>query len=165
MLSSTPPEKPPLFESVLPDEAATLALGEQIAAAVDGQLIVFLHGNLGAGKTTLSKGILRGLGYGGAVKSPTYTLVEQYPINGQTHYHFDLYRLVDPEELDYMGIRDYLAQPCLCLIEWPAKGEGWLPDPDLVVTLAAFGEGRKVVIAPEGERGQRFMERFFAEGK
>ncbi len=128
-------------------EAAMVAFGECLGrafAAYQGPLTVHLLGNLGAGKTTLTRGILRAFGHQGAVKSPTYTLVEVYEFGARRVYHFDLYRLGDPEELEYMGIRDYFDDRNLCLIEWPARGEGVLPAPDLLINIHPEGEGRRL---------------------
>ncbi|MDP3589913.1 MAG: tRNA (adenosine(37)-N6)-threonylcarbamoyltransferase complex ATPase subunit type 1 TsaE, partial [Methylobacter sp.] len=108
--------------------------------------LVFLHGELGAGKTTLVRGFLRAAGYTGAVKSPTYTLVEEYTIGERKIFHFDLYRVADPEELEWIGIRDYFDQDCVCFIEWPDMGKGFLPEPDRVISLVAEGNGRSVVM-------------------
>ena len=121
------------------DEAGVQLLGARLAAALEGHGAVLLHGDFGAGKTTLCRGILRALGHTGAVKSPTFTLVEPYEIDGRPVYHFDLYRLVDPGELDYVGVDEYFAAGGLCLIEWPEKAAGFLPAHDLEIFLEAGG--------------------------
>jgi len=129
------------------NEAEMVALGEQLGgvfAQYPAALTVHLLGDLGAGKTTLTRGILRAFGHTGAVKSPTYTLVEAYEFVARTVYHFDLYRLGDAEELEYMGIRDYFSANTLCLIEWPTRGEGVLPVPDLLIDISVAGDGRSV---------------------
>src|SRR5690554_2544780 len=140
----------------LEGEAETETLGNKLARLVreSGQgLTVFLEGDLGMGKTTLSRGIIRGLGHKGAVKSPTYTLVEPYEDLSPPAYHFDLYRLGDPEELEYMGIRDYFNGQSLCLIEWPERGAGLLPGPDLEIHLEYQGDGRSVIVRAGSEQG------------
>lgn len=129
------------------DESEMVALGEQLGRAFaqyPAALTVHLLGDLGAGKTTLTRGILRAFGHAGAVKSPTYTLVEAYEFATRTVYHFDLYRLGDPEELEYMGIRDYFSANNVSLIEWPARGEGVLPAPELVIDISVAGAGRRL---------------------
>ena len=136
-------------EFFIDNEADMVAFGERLGRAFNAQsesLCVFLHGDLGAGKTTLSRGILRAFGHQGAVKSPTYTLVEEYIFAGRRVYHFDLYRLGNPEELEYMGIRDYFSEGNLCLIEWPQRGEGVLPKPDVLIDIKPQAEGRFIKI-------------------
>ncbi|HBR98569.1 MAG TPA: tRNA (adenosine(37)-N6)-threonylcarbamoyltransferase complex ATPase subunit type 1 TsaE [Gammaproteobacteria bacterium] len=128
----------------LPSEAATVALGEQLAKAVvaAGARMVFLRGDLGAGKTTLSRGFLQQLGHEGHVKSPTYTLIESYPQTTPPAHHLDLYRLADPEELEYLGLRELLTSRDICLIEWPERGSGCLPPADLTIELRYQDERR-----------------------
>ena len=138
----------------LADEAATEALGSKLAKALALPAVVYLNGDLGAGKTTLSRGVMRGFGHQGAVKSPTYTLVEPYEFEGCSVFHFDLYRLSDPEELEFMGIREYFEQNSLCLVEWPECGTGILPQSDLDITLAYHEDARKVTIRAHSENGK-----------
>ncbi len=141
------------WECYLADEEATVAAGQALGRAAREGAVVFLQGDLGAGKTTFSRGVLRALGHSGAVKSPTYTLVEPYQLGSRQVFHFDLYRLGDPEELDYMGIRDYFDERSLCLVEWPARGEGFLPAPDIIVTLVVQAGGRLVKLRAGTETG------------
>jgi len=129
---------------ILEDEQETQLLGHKLWHCLPNNCLVFLYGDLGAGKTTLTRGVLREAGYTAAVKSPTYTLVEEYKVSGRTVFHFDLYRLKDPEELEWMGIRDYLDQPGLCFIEWPEQGEGFLPKPDVEIKILSEGDNRSV---------------------
>jgi len=131
---------------VIASSTAMMALGGEIADNFSQGGLVFLHGDLGTGKTTLVRGLLRHLGFAGTVKSPTYTLVEPYCINGRDIYHFDLYRLADPEELEYMGVRDYLLSDALCLIEWPEKAGRFLPQADLNVFIQHADEARNVIL-------------------
>lgn len=139
------------------DESQTLAFGQQLAAICPTKLIIFLQGELGAGKTTLVRGFLQGLGHQGLVKSPTYTLVESYELTNKTIYHFDLYRLTNPEELDYIGIRDYLSQTAILLIEWPERGAKQLPSADLTCYIEAIDSGRRLQLSAYSEQGQKLL--------
>jgi tRNA threonylcarbamoyladenosine biosynthesis protein TsaE len=130
-----------------------LALGACLAAVLRGGMVVFLEGELGMGKTTLARGVVQSLGHSGAVKSPTYTLVEPYELESLTLYHFDLYRLGDAEELEFMGIRDYFGAHSVALVEWSQRGEGFLPPPDLVVTIEQQGAGRTLTFEAHSKRG------------
>jgi len=128
----------------LPDATATENFGASLWPRLPENCLVFLHGDLGAGKTTLVRAFLRAGGFPGTVKSPTYTLVEEYTVNGRKICHFDLYRLKDPEELEWLGIRDYFSYSDACFIEWPENGRGWLPEADVSITLSVEGNGRRL---------------------
>lgn len=148
------------MDKSLDSEAATIKLGRLLAPALDAAGVIFLSGGLGAGKTTLCRGLLRGLGYDGAVKSPTFTLVEPYELERGSVYHFDLYRLAHPDELDYLGAEDYFAAEALCLIEWPERGAGFLPTPDLELTLTVTSEAsRQMQLRAQTLKGERAMAR------
>lgn len=138
-------------------EQLGLCLARLVRAAHRGGL-VFLEGDLGMGKTTFSRGVIRGLGHAGAVKSPTYTLVEPYEQLQPPVYHFDLYRLGDPAELEYMGIRDYLSAETLCLVEWPQRGQGVLPPPDLEIRLENADSGRLACLLAHTDWGRQLMQ-------
>lgn len=141
----------------LPDPEATLALGRRLGAQLWPGAIIYLQGVLGMGKTSLCRGVLAALGHVGPVKSPTYTLVEPYTLTFGNVYHFDLYRLMDPEELEWIGGRDYFDGRSVCLIEWPERGAGALPPPDLTLSLAASGGGRILWISAGSARGDRLL--------
>jgi tRNA threonylcarbamoyladenosine biosynthesis protein TsaE len=135
------------MEITLVDESETELFGAELWRMLPKKCLVFLNGELGAGKTTLTRAVLRAAGYKTAVKSPTYTLVEEYELASGMFFHFDLYRLKDPVELEWIGVRDYLEQQSLCFIEWPDMGKGFLPEPDISITLETEGDGRKVILS------------------
>lgn len=165
----------------LADEEATVEFGRALARATfldpiledsedpepgEGHAcmgaVIYLQGDLGAGKTTLTRGIMRGFGYQGAVKSPTYTLVEPYELTQCHIYHFDLYRLADPEEVEYLGTEDYFANNNLCIVEWPERGSGSIPAPDLIISLQPAGTGRQLQCQTLSDRGELIGKRLFA---
>ncbi len=148
------------------NESEMVSFAESVADCLTEGMLIFLEGDLGAGKTTFTRAILRHLGYEGAVKSPTFTLVESYEVRhkknlAQTIFHFDLYRLSDPEELEYMGFSDYLDGQAIILIEWPKKGDGFLPIADLVINIEYYGEQRQVSLDSKTEKGTRFFQKLY----
>lgn len=151
----------------LADEKATIAFGQTFAKHCPAGLTVYLYGDLGAGKTTLVRGLIQSFLPDVKVKSPTYTLVEDYDLstvkqntNQLKHiFHFDLYRLGDPEELEYIGGRDYFSDDAVCLIEWPQRGEGWLPQADVEITLEYQPDGRNIILASKSKAGEGFVDR------
>ena len=145
---------------LLPDEKATLEAGAQLANELSQEL-VFLHGDLGAGKTTLVRGLLRSWGHRGVVKSPTYTLVEPYEIAGRSIYHFDFYRLTNPEEVDYLGIEDHFLDTNLCVIEWADKVADAIPPADLIILLQTDGAGRRLHCQTNSEKGEVIAKRLW----
>ncbi len=146
------------FTLDLADEAATLAFGAILAQALQPGLVVYLHGNLGAGKTTLVRGFLHAAGHIGKVKSPTYTLVEPYTLPAYNVYHFDLYRFNDDEEWEAAGFRDYFNAQSVCIIEWPEKAENVLPTPDINITFTINTSGRSVSLSAHSAPGQQFLQ-------
>ena len=139
----------------LPDETATLALGAELAQRLSPGLVVYLCGDLGAGKTTLVRGVLRGLGFAGRVKSPTFTLVEAYKLSKLYLYHFDFYRFDRPTEFEASGFAEYFTPDTVCLVEWPEKAGGLLPQPDLALGFTVAAHGRDVTIEARGHKGER----------
>ncbi|MGM0526234.1 MAG: tRNA (adenosine(37)-N6)-threonylcarbamoyltransferase complex ATPase subunit type 1 TsaE [Pseudomonadota bacterium] len=141
----------------LDDEAATLAFARRFAELITPPFVIYLKGELGAGKTAFCRGIIQSLGHQGAVKSPTYTLVEPYELKGWRIHHFDLYRLADAEELEYMGIRDYFAEDTLNFIEWPEKGAGWLPAADLQIEIVYLDNGREIHLHAQSSKAEQLL--------
>jgi len=151
------------FTVHLPDEEAQLTFAAKLADKAFAGMLVFLLGDLGAGKTTFVRGFLRALGFTGIVKSPTYTLVEPYQLDNGMVYHFDLYRLAEPEELEYAGGRDYFDGRAMSLIEWPQQAEGYLPKPDIIITLSYAEEGRDCELLAETEQGKNVVLALFPD--
>lgn len=141
----------------LPDEAATLELGAALAAAVPPGTVIWLEGDLGAGKTTLVRGLLRGAGDNGPVKSPTYTLVEVHPVSGLNFYHFDFYRFNQPEEYLDAGLDEYFSADAICLVEWPDRAGSYAPAPDLQIRLHTDGAGRSAELVASSARGMQCL--------
>jgi len=155
------------FTLELRDEAATLQFSALLAKALVPNLVIYLHGDLGAGKTTLVRGLLHALGYVGKVKSPTYTLVEMYEVELKVNsryplYHFDLYRFNDEEEWDAAGFRDYFNAHSVCIIEWPEKAQHVLPTPDIDIVFSIQSIGRKIQLVAHSELGQQCLQAIFS---
>lgn len=146
-----------MLELVVEGEQRQEALGGLLARLIEPPCTLFLEGELAAGKTTLARGFLRGLGYEGKVKSPTYTLLEPYELRDRVCYHFDLYRLADAEELLYLGIEEMLREDAIWLVEWPARGAGLLPIADLIVRCEHQGARRRLLFIPGDEKGRRII--------
>ncbi len=145
------------LKGFLPDEAATLALGGAMAEGIEPGMMIYLTGELGAGKTTLVRGLVRALGYAGPVKSPTYALVELYKLSRLDLHHFDFYRFRDPREWIDAGFRESFNGRTVSLIEWPERAAGMLPPADLEVALALHGEGRNAELTSRSLKGQKLL--------
>jgi len=152
----------------LPDAAATEAAGARLAGELRGGMIVTLSGDLGAGKTTLARGCLRALGWRGPVKSPSYTLVEHYPLSSLYFYHFDFYRFTDPDEWETTGLAECFRDDAVCMVEWPERVVGLLPTPDLALTLeypvGSSAPGRRLVLAAHTESGEQCLRAMTSSG-
>lgn len=146
----------------LPTENDTDQLGFALAKSVVPGIVIYLHGDLGAGKTALTRAMLKGLGYQGRVKSPTYTLMEPYPVQiegkAAVAVHFDLYRMADPEEFLDAGFREYFNDEHICIVEWPEKGDKVLPTPDIHITLTVPDTGRHVELQSLSDNGDRCLD-------
>lgn len=142
----------------LQNEIKLTQLAATLAACIEKNLVIYVRGELGAGKTCFARGFIQALGHQGNVKSPTYTIVEEYSLLDHHIFHFDLYRLNDPEELEYLGIRDYKQTDAILLIEWPSRGENFIPLPDLDVDIEYYERGRRVQIRATSTRGEKNLQ-------
>ena len=149
----------PRLDLALPDEAATRSLGAALAAALAPGLVVYLSGDLGAGKTTLVRAALRALGYEKTVRSPTYTLVELYATSSLDFYHFDFYRFDRPEEYLDAGLEEYFGRSAVCLVEWPDRAQPYVPPADLQIALRFDGPGRKAELSAPTAAGVACLKR------
>lgn len=140
-------------------DSQTESIAANLASAIEKGIVIHLQGDLGAGKTTFSRGFINGLGHQGAVKSPTYNIVQPYQIDQLNVYHFDLYRLSDPEELEALGFRDYFDGQSICLLEWPEKGAGCLPEPDICIALEYDGSDRNISLNATSEAGHTILNK------
>ena len=138
-------------------EQAQEAFGQRLAASLESPCVIYLRGELGTGKTCLVRGVLRGLGHSGSVRSPTYTLLEPYDLGALHLFHLDLYRLGDREELEFLGLRDLLEPDSVLFVEWPERGSGVLPAPDLEIRIAYRDDGRMLDLIPHSPVGERLL--------
>ncbi|BCB25873.1 tRNA (adenosine(37)-N6)-threonylcarbamoyltransferase complex ATPase subunit type 1 TsaE [Sulfurimicrobium lacus] len=143
----------------LADENSTARLGFELAMVLHPGLVFYLVGDLGAGKTTLVRSVLRGLGFQGKVKSPTYALVESYVVSSLNLYHFDLYRFADPEEWESSGFREYFNPHTVSFVEWPEKAVGFLPPADVIIHLGIRDFGREAELEAVSEAGRQCLNR------
>lgn len=152
------------WATTLAAAAATDRLGQQLASAMPESAVVFLRGDLGAGKTSLARALLRGLGVQGPVKSPTYTLIERYPLASGEAVHLDLYRIAEASELEFLGLQDLMPEVRLWLVEWPDHGLPALPMPDLEIALSVLGDGRQIHLDARSETGSRWLANLVDSG-
>jgi len=145
------------WATTLADPAATDRLGQQLARAMPASAVVFLRGDLGAGKTSLARALLRALGVQGPIKSPTYTLIERYPLASGEAVHLDLYRIAEASELEFLGLQDLMPDVRLWLVEWPDHGLRALPPPDLEISLSVAGDGREIRLDPRSQAGYDWL--------
>ena len=148
-----------LLQRNLATESDTTAFGAQLAPLMQGGMVICLSGELGAGKTTLVRGLLRAMGISGRVKSPTYTLVEPYVVSKLYLYHFDFYRFSRSDEWVDAGFREYFNRDSVCLVEWPEKAGGQLPAPDLGIVMEVNGNGRRITVSADTEAGENCLAR------
>lgn len=146
----------------LPDESAVAALAVRLAPVLPAPFVVYLRGDLGAGKTTFARALIRALGHSGSVKSPTYGLLETYPLAGRTVLHLDLYRIDRAEDLEYLAIADLFGADGLLLVEWPERGAGWLPAADLELRFDYQDDGRRLGLRASSAAGRTVLDRLFA---
>lgn len=149
-------------QHIITTESETEQFAEKLASVISAPIWIALNGPLGAGKTTLTRYVLQALGHKGTVKSPTYTLVEPYEVADSKFFHFDLYRLSDPEELEYLGIRDYLGDKIIAFVEWPSKGKGFLPETDLSIEIQLNDNSRLFVLTSHSKKGQKIIQNLYA---
>ena len=148
----------------LADESQQIALARAVAKHLKTSFVMLLKGDLGVGKTTFARGFVQASGFDGVVKSPTYTLVEPYAISHERMcYHFDLYRLSDPEELEFTGARDYFNENDVCIVEWPEKAEGFLPPADWICEFSHLDQGRNLIIYAQPDKGKKLMLQVFSD--
>ncbi|MCL2021822.1 MAG: tRNA (adenosine(37)-N6)-threonylcarbamoyltransferase complex ATPase subunit type 1 TsaE [Betaproteobacteria bacterium] len=154
-------------EILLPNTGATEKLGKALATAMTAGLVIYLQGDLGAGKTTLARALLYAMGHKGAVKSPTYAVVEVYVVSRLYFYHFDFYRFTSPEEFFDAGLDEYFRQDAICLVEWPEKAAGCAPEADVRLCLSIPSaelseESRVVAFSASSQEGERCLKQCFA---
>ena len=157
MKNSSPVD--PAWTVNVPTEAASAELASRFAALLEPPCVIYLQGDLGAGKTLFTRAYIHALGFEGYVKSPSYGLLETYEVDSKTVLHLDLYRIEDPEELEYLAIRDLYGSSTVLMVEWPDRGEGFLPSPDLVLQFGEKGESRFISCLPFSQHGRELAKK------